>query len=276
MLDRPFHGVRSTDVPDTFRGLVDCYVLRMRPGHRFVGRTAMRLWGIPVPRAWNGTEPLQVAVPRNAAPPRTSRVSGRRLDQDRARTWTIGGAPVVDAVAALFTVAGELSLDAAVVALDALITTADNYPGLASVRPFATLDEIRSRLDVWGRFPGCATIRAALEHARERVESPKETETRLLITAAGLAEPVVQFEVRDHGRFLARVDLAYPGMRIAIEYEGDGHRRSRVQWRRDIARQRDLDDHGWIVIRLTESDLAGNGSPFLDRLRRAMASRTRS
>ena len=275
MLDRPFHGVRAIDAPDTFRAVIDCCVLRMKPHHRFVGRSAMRLWGLPVARGWRPGEPLQIAVPRGASPPRTAGLSGRRLDHERARTWIIGGAPVVDPVAAVFTAAGELSLTAAVVALDALITTADNYPGLVSVRPLAALDDVRSRMDEWGRFCGCGTIRAALEHVRERVESPKETETRLLITASGFAEPVVQHEVRDGARLVARVDLAYPEMRIAIEYEGDGHRTDKNQWRRDIRRQRDLEDRGWIVIRLTEHDLVDGGATFLDRLRGAIAARTR-
>ena len=77
--------------------------------------------------------------------------------------------------------------------------------------------------------------------------------SRLMIVAAGIPEPVVQWEIRSDGRFIARVDLAYPELKIAIEYEGDGHRTERAQWRIDIRRQRDLEDEGWIVIRLTSS-----------------------
>ncbi len=234
----------------------------------------MRLWGIPFPVMWSLTEALEVIVPSDAASPRTARVKGRRLARSRADTWILQGLPVVDPVAALFTCAAEVTVAQAVAAIDALITTSSAYPGLGPGRPMASTSEIVDRLESWGRFPGSGTIKTAVPLARERVESPKETETRLMIVAAGLPEPVVQWEVRSEGRFIARVDLAYPELKIAIEYEGDGHRTERAQWRIDIRRQRDLEDGGWIVIRLTELDLSEGGATVLGRLRRAIAARS--
>ncbi|WP_194422149.1 hypothetical protein [Microbacterium abyssi] len=257
-----------------FRDFVDCYRARLKPGQRYGGRTAMRLWGLPHPERWTSTEPLEIMVPADAAPVRTAGVKARRLAAERAETRILTGVPVVDPVAALFGCATELTVDQAVIVIDALISTASNYPDLGPGRPMSNLPEVEDRLRSWGRFPGCATIRAALLQARERVESPKETETRLLILASGLPEPVVQFDVRDGGRFIARVDLAYPHLRIAIEYEGDGHRVDKEQWRTDIRRQRDLEDRGWIVIRLTEGDLADGGLAFLTRVRRVIALRS--
>ncbi|WP_307363284.1 endonuclease domain-containing protein [Microbacterium murale] len=187
---------------------------------------------------------------------------------------TLKGVPVVDPVAAFFTCAHELTVVQAVTVIDALITTASDYPNLGPRRPMTTLQEIEDRLAQWGRFPGCATVREALPLARERVESPKETGTRLLIVSAGFPDPAVQFEVHDDDRLVARVDLAYPRLKIAIEYEGDGHRTDKVQWRRDIQRQRELEALGWIVIRLTADDLKDDGASLLDALRRAVATRT--
>lgn len=223
-LHRPFYGVRSKKVPATFLATASCCLPRMKPGQCFGGRTAMRLWGIPLPFEWNSKELLDVVVPTTAAAPRTAGVIGRRLARERLDIWTIHGLPVADPVAALFSCASELTLDQAIVAIDALITTASGYPGLGPGRPMATLNGIRRRLAEWGRFPGCATIRSALPFARERVESPKETETRLLIVEAGLPEPVVQFEVHAAGSFVARVDLAYPELKIALVLDGDSSR----------------------------------------------------
>lgn len=137
----------------------------------------------------------------------------------------------------------------------------------------ATVDAIAAKLDVWGKFPGSGTVREALPLARFHVESPKETETRLLVCQAGLVEPVVQYNVRDQGRFVARVDLAYPDLKIAVEYEGDGHRTKKEQWRADIRRQRELENLGWIVIRLTQADLANDGATLLAHLRAGISSR---
>lgn len=272
-LDRPFHGVRSVSTPATFRATVDCYVPRLRPGQRFVGRTAVRIWDLPYPEMWKRGEELEVASPHAQSPPRTRQVAGRRLASGRARTMRVRGAPVVDPVAAVFSCASGLTEHQIVILLDALLARSSLYPGARTTpRPIITRAEIEARLAAWGRFPGCAKVRTALQAAREDVESPKETATRLTITEAGLPEPEVQYEVRSGMRFLARLDLAYPAWKIAIEYEGDGHRTDKAQWRRDIARQRDLEEHGWLVIRLTEADLE-DPKPFLSRLRRAVRAR---
>lgn len=272
-LARPFHGVRARRTPTTFDERVACYLPRLRAGQRFGARTALRLWGLPTPWRWRPDEPLDIVVAPSASPPRARGTRGLRLAEGRSETWRLDRVPVVDPVAAVFSCAVELTVGAAVVLMDALVTASGNYPGLRVGRPVFAVHELERRLDAWSRFPGCGTIRRALPQVRAGVESPKETETRLLLTSAGLPEPVVQHEVRTSGILVARVDLAYPELRIAFEYEGDGHRTDRAQWRRDIRRQRDLDDLGWIVIRLTQDDLTPDPRPFLARARRAVASR---
>ena len=257
----------------TFFEIVACCTRRVKPGHRYGGVTAMRLWGLPLPHRWSSSEPIEVMVEQHQAPPKARGVKGRRLGVDRARTMILQGQPVVDPIAAFFSAAATLTVAQAVVVIDALVTTFHEYPGLGPGRPMATLVEVGERLAQWRRFPGSGVVRAALTLSRERVESPKETETRLLIMAARLPEPVVQFVVRRAGRFIGRVDLAYPELKIAIEYEGDGHRVDRRQWRSDIRRQRELEAAGWIVIRVTEADLADGGESLLRVLRRAVTAR---
>ncbi|MBO0979737.1 endonuclease domain-containing protein [Microbacterium sp. SD291] len=272
-LARPFHAVRARRAPTTPLQRVQNLVPRLRPGQLVGSSTALHVWGLPYPVAWTTLEDVVVVVPTDAVRPRTPGVKGLRLARGRARGWRVAGIPVVDPTAALFMCAGDLTDDQIVILLDALITTADNYPGLRKGRPISTVAAIEQRLRDWGRFPCCGRVRSALDSAREGVESPKETETRLVIVAAGLPEPAVQHSVFDSGRFVARVDLGYPELRIAIEYEGDGHRTSRDQWRKDIQRQRDLEDLGWIVIRVTELDLQDGGAALLRRIRNAIASR---
>lgn len=272
-LHRPYRGVRATHAPDTFASAVACGARRLKPGQRFVGRTAVRLWGLPIRQRWAPDEPLDVAVPPTGAPPRTAGVRGRRLLERYARTWRIGSIPVVDPIAAVFSFAAGLDVDEVVVLLDALLTQAENYPGLRAGRPVISPDDIADGLERWTRFPGRRAVAEALGLARKRVESPKETETRLRLIGAGLPEPAVQHEVYEGTRLVARIDLAYPQWKIAIEYEGDGHRTDPAQWRRDIQRQRELEDRGWIVIRLTQLDLAEGLTALLARIRRAIASR---
>lgn len=273
-LHRPFRGVRSVNKPATFQDFVDCYVPRLKPGQRFGGLTAARDWDLPVPTKWTRKEKLAIIVPTSGAPPKAPGVRGRRMREDRAATFILKGHPVVDPVAALFTCADTLTVPEAIVIIDALLTTAVHYPDLGPGRPLATRAEIIRRLEQWQRFPGSGTIRAALPRAREEVESPKETETRLLLVDSGLPEPVVQHEVWADGRLLGRTDLAYPQWKIAIEYEGDGHRTDKQQWRKDIQRQRYLESEGWIVIRLTQADLKSKDL-LIASIRKAITSRQR-
>ena len=95
-----------------------------------------------------------------------------------------------------------------------------------------------------------------------------------MIVDAGLPEPVVQHQIFDGDLLVARADLAYPELKIAIEYEGDGHRTDKDQWRKDIARQRRLEALGWIVIRVTELDLHDGGRALVGAVSRARAART--
>ena len=275
-LRRPFCGIRTSTRTETFAQHIATYQPRMKQEQCYAGPTAVRLWGLPYPKIWRITEDIHVAVPPHRTPPKTRGVKGRRLSDRRAAARELCGKRLVDPIAAVFSCADKLTLEDAVTLLDALVSSSDDYPDFVSGRPIPTLEDVAARLVEWRSFPGHRTIREALPLVRVGVESPKETETRLLIIGAGLPEPVVQHEIYDRGRFVARIDLAYPELKIAIEYEGDGHRTSKEQWRRDIQRQRDLEDRGWIVIRLTQQDLDDGAKGLLDRIRRALLSRTTS
>jgi hypothetical protein len=57
--------------------------------------------------------------------------------------------------------------------------------------------------------------------ADPRAESPPESLVRVLLTLGGLPRPVPQYVILDQGgRFVARVDLAWPEVRLAGEYDG--------------------------------------------------------
>jgi very-short-patch-repair endonuclease len=65
----------------------------------------------------------------------------------------------------------------------------------------------------------------------------------------------VQFRVIDeYGYTLARLDLAYPEAKLAIEYDGAVHfeRRRAI---RDRQRDAELAGYGWLTLRLTPDDL---------------------
>ena len=97
-----------------------------------------------------------------------------------------------------------------------------------------------------------------LEHrcGRGRTHETRfERRLHSLLLRSGLAAPVVQFEVRIAGRVIARPDLAYPDLRIAIEADSYRWHGGRSAWERDLARRTKLAAGGWLVLHFSWRDL---------------------
>lgn len=107
-------------------------------------------------------------------------------------------------------------------------------------------------------WPGVGRVGPVLALGDGRAESPQESRLRLTLLAGGLPRPAVQHEVRRGGRVVARLDLAYPGHRLGVEYDGD-HHRGRGVYRNDLRRLNDLRTCGWTVLRFTAGDLRSPG-----------------
>lgn len=83
---------------------------------------------------------------------------------------------------------------------------------------------------------------------------------RVALVMAGVEPPVPQYSVMRDGYFVARLDLAWPALRFAIEYDGQWHA-DRDQLTRDRRRLRELTAMGWQIYHVTRDDLSD-----LDRL----------
>ena len=104
---------------------------------------------------------------------------------------------------------------------------------------------------------GVATARRVLPWADPLAGSPMESVLRWLLVEARLPRPVLQHVVRDAGgRFLGRVDLAWPERRVAVEFDGEVHRDRRV-FVADLRRQNGLVLADWTVLRFTSADVLG-------------------
>ncbi|WP_347754175.1 hypothetical protein [Agrococcus sp. ProA11] len=136
---------------------------------------------------------------------------------------------------------------------------------------YATPEQLAAFAERCAGLAGVPALRAALADARVGSESRFETLTRLLIVEAGLPEPQVHPLVVVDGIDL-HPDLGYPRLKIAIEYEGDGHREL-TTWIRDIDRYARLEAAGWIIVRITRGDLARRGAALVERVARARARR---
>ena len=124
------------------------------------------------------------------------------------------------------------------------------------------------------RSHGIGNLRRALELVDGGAESPYETLLRLILVRAGLPSPQTQVEVLDEfGCAVARVDMAWPEFRVAVEYDGAQQWTNPKQRRRDIERLAALEALGWIVIRVS-SDMLRTSAVVVQRVRAAIASRS--
>ncbi len=121
---------------------------------------------------------------------------------------------------------------------------------------------------------GVVQLRKLIPWTTPLSESPGESWCRWAILTDGLPAPVPQFEIYDADRLLCRLDLAYPQLKIAVEYDGvefhgpdqEDHDRTRRAW---------LRSQGWHVIVVRKEDLSGpRRDAWLMELRREIHERT--
>lgn len=108
-----------------------------------------------------------------------------------------------------------------------------------------------------GRRRGVPRLREVLTVWTDGIRPGSAAEMRLLrrIERWGLPAPERQVEVHDgDGRFVARIDLAWPARRSGLEYDGQQHHGPR-QWEADAARQARLETLGWRIERVEKCDL---------------------
>jgi very-short-patch-repair endonuclease len=103
-------------------------------------------------------------------------------------------------------------------------------------------------------------------------ESPPESELRVRLVLAGLPRPQVQHRVIIEGRFIARVDLAWPELRVAVEYDGHWHGHP-GQLHADRHRLNRLVSAGWLVLHVTSLRLRTDLDGIIAEVSAALESR---
>ncbi len=128
-----------------------------------------------------------------------------------------------------------------------------------------TKESLTERYALMEKWPNTLRTNLVLRLADGRIESVGETRSFVLFFNHGLPLPVPQHPIIDGGREIARVDFAWPGLGVFLEFDGKvkyekllrpGQRASDVviaekERERDICRLT-----GWRCIRITWADLA--------------------
>ena len=129
-------------------------------------------------------------------------------------------------------------------------------------RRLATIEQLRTSVDRSSSTQrGRAVLRMLLDgYAPAPSDSALEVLLWGLLRDSGVPEPVRQHPVRKDGRVVARIDLAYPEARLAIEADGFVYHSSPRKWRSDRERQNFLVSLGWTVYRVTWEDVTQRSS----------------
>jgi hypothetical protein len=185
--------------------------------------------------------PIELAAAKCSAQeglvPRTERVADDEITR-------ISGLPVTTRVRTAFDLGRHLDRPQALARLDALMWN----------QRFS-IDEVLALVERYPRARGVRQLRELLPLVDGGSESPRESRIRLMLHDAGFPRPETQIPVlAGTTRPVAFLDMGWRDFMIAVEYDGDHHRKDRKQYVKDIARLRMLEAMGWIVIRVTAED----------------------
>jgi very-short-patch-repair endonuclease len=221
------------------------------------------LWGIPLPRRLGHEYTTHIAVPAPATAPVGRGITGHSYRVVDRELTTLNGLRLSTPARTWCELSFVLSVDELIIAGDYLI---HHERDLTSPYDLALLVQ---------RFPsrtGRATRLHALRELHDRSESPQETRLRLLVSRARLGGLEVNFPISTSGGFHYRADLAFPALRVVIEYQSAFHD-SPARIQSDRTRRSRLEADQWRVIEVGSEDLR-SPDELLTRLRRTLATRS--
>lgn len=260
-LDTPFRGVRSAGLD------LDDLVQRCRAAEAFMDEreafshsTALGLWGAPLPSSLQTADAALHIGTRDSTRRRRRGIIGHRIPPDTSTRSSPDGLITVPPATAWCQFASQrdgrtddVMVPVLVAAADFLIT-GQRIRGIRGT-PTCSVEELHGAVDRHGSGRGARLLAQALPLMRIGVDSPKETELRLILRAARLGDPSVGHVIQTRLGPL-EPDLAYPDSRVLVEYEGDAHRSDRRRWRGDFERVRAFQHAGWTVVRVNADDLS--------------------
>jgi hypothetical protein len=219
---------RLAGVPVTWkqRALAACLI--SGAGAVVSHRSAAVLWGVSGFRPG----PLDITVP----PGRSGRNTLARVHRSVATGVRVDGIPVTRPARTIADLARVVSGDVLEEAVDDALCRR-----LCRLEDLPARGKLQEVLAAWngdGLAEGVAEMRVV----------------RALL-AAGLPAPVRQYEIWVDGVLIARVDLAYPPFRLAMELDGFRWHAGRRKFRGDRMRRNRVEAAGWRLLEAAPEDI---------------------
>jgi len=255
---------RLAGTTDTWEQRLLGAVLAAGQGATASHRSAAALWGL----LDGPTEVVEVAIPGKRQPRLCGVLVHRSSDLTSAMVCRRNGIAVTNALRTIVDLGAVLPGNLVEDALDR-----------ALVRRLVTVRAVELALNRVGRpgRNGAGVLRQVLNEralGSARPDSLLEPRMARVLVAAGLPPAEFQYQVRNGGVFVGRVDFAYPQQRLALEVDGFEAHATPDAMQRDHDRQNLLVDAGWSIRRFTWVDVVQRPWKVADGVRRALCARS--
>lgn len=135
---------------------------------------------------------------------------------------------------------------------------------------WTTLDDLQFRAVLMTCRPGVAMLRRQIAVARGGTRSEGERLLVRLLRRAGISGWVTNYELSTEG-MVAILDVAFVGLRLALEVDGRAWHSASDRFQRDRTRQNALVASGWTVLRFTWEDLTERPETVLATVRGSLS-----
>ncbi|MFN2521742.1 MAG: endonuclease domain-containing protein [Mycobacteriales bacterium] len=201
-------------------------------------------WGLPLV-APPGRQ--HVTLPRNASRVVLPGVRIHRADLPPQDVQLVHGRLMTTPLRTVLDLGRTLPLPEALGLVDAALRT-----------KLVRRSDLQARAAV-ARGTGSGRLGRTVALADARSESFLESRCRGILIQAGLAPEKVQHVIYDdRGRWIGRVDFAWPSRRVVVEVDGFAFHADRAAYRNDRRRLNSLGLAGWLVLRFTWEDVVTN------------------
>lgn len=209
--------------------------------------------------------PVEITIAHSRRVVLDGRVTVRRSTQmhlaDRVVRWGVPMTGVARTVLDLAAIVDRVELDRVV---DAVLRQ--------RLVQWHDLMSARVRHSRRGRT-GCGRLGELLDERFGEERPPDSVFNRMvfdLLVAAGVGRPVFEHEIFDGDRFVARVDLAFPAERLAIELDSRAHHDNPLSFVADPRRANRIVNLGWHLLRFTWDDYRDHPDLLVETVRDAL------
>lgn len=264
----PSRGIReAVGQNDTVLSRAEAYI-QLNPGSCVSHVSAAKIHGIAVPSKYEDV--LHLARPARGSLTRRNGVVSHRLALRPQDIVIINGLPVTSVFRTFVDLGTLLHLDDLVAAGDSIVSEHHRHFGKPRL-PMIPVARLRKLVENTRKIHGIRAARLAIDLIEPGVDSPPETQIRLMLGRAGLPVFVPNCRIDAEIGLPVWADLGCREYKTCIEYDG-GHHLTPEQQQYDARRDQRTREADWAQVKLNKLDLRKGERWITLLVRRALRS----